>query len=285
MPLLALVLAAALTPSGPTLATEDTMRVTVGEVLVRAPRVTLAEILDRVARGEARRESLLTDQTFLADARIVAHASERGKTPELFSESVFRVYRKRPNKVRSIVVRHYEAPDPKEKDKDKKKKPGEPLDVNFGPGMGERIVNFAFRPENRRDFNYRIVGRDLVGGHLIYRIAFEPKSLLVPGSPTGLVWVDTNDFVIVRQEVGFGRPPMPLFIERIDRLVVERTQVGQHWLLKRVLARITATWPLPRLGRSFDFALHFDEYALNSGLSDTLFTKPGSAQPDQDRDR
>ena len=47
---------------GPTLAREDTLHTEVPEVLVRAPRVTLAEILDRVARGEARRESLLTDQ-------------------------------------------------------------------------------------------------------------------------------------------------------------------------------------------------------------------------------
>ena len=40
---------------GPTLAVEDTMHTAVPEVLVRAPRVTLDEILDRVARGEKRR--------------------------------------------------------------------------------------------------------------------------------------------------------------------------------------------------------------------------------------
>ena len=52
--------------SGPTLAREDTLHTEVPEVLVAAPRVTLDEILDRVARGEARRESLLTEQAFTA---------------------------------------------------------------------------------------------------------------------------------------------------------------------------------------------------------------------------
>ena len=60
----AVLLAAAVSPPGPTLAIEDTMHTEVPEVVVRAPRVTLAEILDRVARGEARRDSQLVDQSF-----------------------------------------------------------------------------------------------------------------------------------------------------------------------------------------------------------------------------
>ena len=269
MPLLAIVLAAALAPSGPTLAVEDTMHTAVGEVLVRAPRVTLGEILDRVARGEARRESLLTDESFMATARVVAHADERGKTPELMSETVFRVYRKRPNKSRTVVLRRYQAHPPK--DKGARAEP----EVRFGPGMGEQIVNFAFRPAARRDYRYHIAGRDIVGGHVIYQIAFAPRSLLDPGNPSGLVWVDTNEFVIVRQEVRFERSPVPLFLERINRLVIERTQVDGHWVLSRVLVRVTATLPLPRLGRSFDLALQLDDYALNAGIADSLFAEHG----------
>jgi hypothetical protein len=168
------------------------------------------------------------------------------------------------------MLRRYEAHPPKDK------KPRAKVEIRFGPDMSEEIVNFAFRPEARRDFRYHIVGRDIVGGHVVYRIAFEPRSLLTPGDPTGLVWVDTNDFVIVRQEVSFGRSPVPLFIERIDRLVIERTQVGGHWLLKRLLLRATATISLPRLGRSFDLTLQLGDYALNTGLADSLFAPHGA---------
>jgi hypothetical protein len=265
MILAALVLAAAIAPPGPTLAVEDTMHTEVPPIFVHAPRVTLDEILDRVARGEARRESLLTDESFLATARIVAHAAERGKVPELFYESVSRVYKRRPDKVRAILVRRYEAHPPKKK--------GERGDggIRFGPSMGERMVNFAFRPEARRDFRYRIVGRDIVGNHVVYRIEFKPRSLLAPGEPTGLVWVDTNDFVIVRQEIGFERSPAPLFLQRVDRMVIERERAADHWVLRRILVRATATFSIPKIGRSVDMSLQFDDYAINAGIPDSVF--------------
>src|SRR3954470_19071359 len=92
---------------GPTIAVEDTMHTQVPEVLVRAPRVTLAEILDRVARGEARRDSMIRDQTFLSTARVVGHVLDEHHEPVLIAETVARVYKKRPNKLRTVMLRHY----------------------------------------------------------------------------------------------------------------------------------------------------------------------------------
>jgi hypothetical protein len=247
---------------GPTLAREDTMRTSVPEVLVRAPRVTLDEILDRIARGERRRDSLLVDQSFVATMRLVGGA--RGNQPaRLIEENVVQVYRKKPNKARSIRLRHWE-----DKPGDKKRAQ---VQVNFRSDMSEEIVNFAFRPEARRDYRYKIVARDIVGDHLIYRIEFEPRSTLDPTRPRGLVWVDTNEFVIVRQEVGFERSPVPLILKGIRRMVVERSHEGPHWVLHRVLLRAENTVTLPRIGKSWDMAMQFDEYAINSGLPDSLF--------------
>jgi len=139
--------------------------------------------------------------------------------------------------------------------------------------MDEEIVNFAFRPENRRDYKYRIVGRDFIGGHLIYRIQFEPRSPLDPSAPSGTVWVDTNEFVILRQEIRFARSPAPLFVRGVRRMVIERKRYGQHWVLGRVLIRIDTTVPLPRVGRTFDMAMLFDDYALNQGLTADFFAR------------
>jgi hypothetical protein len=252
----------------PTLAVEDTMITEVPPVLVSAPRVTLDEILARVARGERRRDSLMTDQTALVTARLVRNAS--GPRPaEVVTETVMRVYKKKPNRVRTQVLRRYVADE-------KKGKSGVRVDVRADAGMDEQIVNFAFRPEARSQFRYRILGRDLVGGHLVYRIAFEPRSLLDPSTPRGVVWVDTNDFVIVRQEIAFEHSPIPPFLKDVNRMVIERGNVGGYWVLKRVLLRAEASVPLPKVGRSFDFTLRFDDYAINLGLPDTLFARPGS---------
>lgn len=248
--------------AGPTLAVEDTLHTEVPEVLVRAPRVTLEEILDRVSRGEARRESLLTDQSFRVAIRMMRDVTR--DTPRLVEETVWRVYRKRPDKVRSILLRRTEAPR-------KKRGARSEINVDFSPGMGEEIVNFAFRPEARRQFRYHLVGRDLVGGHVIYRLAFEPRSLLSALEPSGLVWIDTNDFVIVREEVFFRQSPVPLVLRQLHRMVIERTRVGESWVLSRVLMRVEMTVPFPSIGRSLDMTMRWDDYTLNTGLPDSLF--------------
>jgi hypothetical protein len=251
-------------PPGPTLAVEDTLRTEVSEVLVRAPRITLDEILDRVARGEARRDSALRDVSFTATLRVVRHPG--GDRPaELLEELVSRVYKKKPDKVRSVALREW------------KRRPGrnEGSEMRFSPATSEQVVNFAFRPEARRDYRYRIVGRDLLGDHLVYRIAFTPRAQVASGDPGGVVWVDTRDFVIVREELDFSRSPVPLLLKGIERAVIERREVAGHWMLHRLLMRAEFTLPVPRYGRSLDIAMSFDDYAINRGIDDTLFFAAG----------
>jgi len=252
---------------GPTLAREDTMHTSVPEILVSAPRVTLNEILDRVARGEAHRDTMMHDQSFRSTVRMMVNVTG-SKPPELYQETVTQVYKKRPNKVRTVLLRDRRAKPVAKGDNG--------IDVNFGPGMSENMVNFAFQPSSRRDFRYNIVGRDLVGDHLVYRIAFEPRSPLDLGTPSGLVWVDTNDFVILRQEVSFPRSPMPLFLKGVPRMVIERMRVGEYWVMRRALVRAETTIPVPKFGKSFDFLISFDNYAINTGLNDSIFVTSGA---------
>src|SRR5262249_10368906 len=159
-------------------------------------------------------------------------------------------------------LRHWEAKPSKNPD-----------EMRFNASTEEEVVNFAFRPEARKDYRYRIVGRDLLGDHLIYRIAFEPRSLLGAGEPGGTVWVDTRDFVIVPQELEFSRSPAPLVLKGVDRAVIERQQVDGHWVLRRLLMRAQFTLPIPRFGRSFDIAIAFDDYRINQGIDDAVFAK------------
>ena len=250
--------------AGPTLATEDTMHTDVSTVLVKAPRVTLEEILDRVARGEARRDSLLKDVSFTATLRVMRN-TEGKNPPVLFTETVSRVYKKKPGLLRTIELRHYEEHPDKNGDDNVN------FDDDFSPGMGEEIVNFAFRPENRKNFRFSIEDRKLLGDHLVYTLAFEPRSALEVFEPGGRVWVDTKDFVIVRQEISFRQSPVPLFLKGIKHMVVERERVGDFWMLSRALIRLELTVPVPKFGRSFDFAMALSDYRVNTGLPDSLF--------------
>jgi len=247
-------------PPGPTLAQEDTMFTELPEMLVQAPRVTLDEILERVVRGEARRESLLTDQAFTATFRVVGSDAKKG-TQKVVRETVTRVYKKKPAKLRTVTLR----------DRDERRGLKVGLEIDFSPDMGEEIVNFAFRPESRREFKYRILGRQVVSGRVIYEIGFEPRSTLDPWLPSGKVWIDTNEFVIVRQEASFDRSPIPLFIRDLKRMVIERQRVEDTWVLARVLLRIGTQFSFGALGREFDMSIQFDEYEINRGIEDSFF--------------
>jgi len=85
------------------------------------------------------------------------------------------------------------------------------------------------------------------------------------------VWVETSDFVIVRQEIEFARSPVPLFIKDVKRMVVERTHADGLWVLSRVLVRLEGTLPLPVVGKVFDVSLRFDDYEINHGIEDAFF--------------
>jgi hypothetical protein len=260
---------------GPALAVEDTMRTEVPEVLVRAPRVTLDEILDRVARGEARRDSAIRDQSFTATIRILRDTAGKG-TPEVLAESVSKVYRKKPGLVRTVPLRHYERYPEKAPDE------GGMAEPDFSPGMGEELVNFAFRPANRRNFRFRIEDRKLVGDHVVYTLGFEPRSALAVHEPAGRVWVDTRDYVILRQEIRFRQSPVPLFLKSIPHMVVERARAGDTWVLSRALVRMELTVPVPRLGRSLDFGMAFSDHTVNTDLPDSIFA---GIAPREDRAR
>ena len=48
--------------------------------------------------------------------------------------------------------------------------------------------------------------------------------------------------------------------------------------MSRMLVRVELTIPVPKFGRSFDFALAFSDYTVNSGLADSLFAPSGKRE-------
>jgi hypothetical protein len=254
----------------PTRALEDTMRVDLPQVDVHAARVSLDEILDRVARGEAKRDSLMHDQAYTMVAFLTY--VDTTKTPPVRKrqwESSSRVYKKQPNKVREVPYRTKSS-----------FKKDDNMSVSSGPGMREQLVSFAFEPRSRGRYKFTIEQRLFVGGHLVYVLGFEPKSKIDP-LPSGRVWVDTNEFVIGREEFWYrDRSPSPVFFKSIDSCVLERTKVdGQWWVLNRLLARVELTsaarlmakvarQPLPPI---VDFTVVMKDWKVNRGIDDKIF--------------
>ena len=260
-------------------AAEDTMPVPSALLPVyevTAPRVSLDEILKRVAEGESRRDSLMKDQSYTMMARIT-YLDADDKTPanaKTKLEYASKVYKKAPDKIREIPLKR------STEIKKKNGKEDDDVEVSAGPGMREQMVSFAFEPRMRAKFNFHIDDRALVAGHVVYKISFTPKSQ-VDNLPEGRVWVDTNDFVIAREEFWYrDRSPAPMWLKRLDSCVVERTKVdGQWWVVSRVLARIQLTsmakfmakLAKEPMGQTIDFVATQYDWKINQGIDDSIF--------------
>ncbi len=305
---------------GPTLAVEDTLRTRapepLPEVLVTAPRQTLDEILRRVAEGEAYRDSLIRDQAYTLFFRMTGRDSEKDALDrsEPYLEVATRMYQKRPGKERVVPLRswsRYDDPDRSgggrlevdidgasnqdqrgpENREGGDKKDGEPrkssVRVSFDTGMGEAFVGFAFDPKTRGRYRFRIEDRILIDDQVIYVISFAPKSPL-DVLPSGRAWINTNDFVILREEFSYrDRSPAPLFMESLDSCVLERTRIdGRHWVLSRLLARVTLTGPIRLVGRISgtrlpkvaDFTMSWSDWIINGDIPDSLFAPAASSR-------
>jgi hypothetical protein len=150
--------------------------------------------------------------------------------------------------------------------------------------MGEELVNFAFQPRTRSRFSFRILERHLVDDRVFYLVGFTPRSKL-DNLPTGRAWIDTQEFVIVRQEFWYReRSPAPLFFKSIDSCVIERTLVdGRWWVLSRVLARVQVTslarfmarLDKQKLPPTVDFTLSMRDWRVNQGIDEAVFATGG----------
>ena len=299
--------------SGPTLAVEDTLRLVsepYPEVLATAPRQTLDEILRHVAEGEAHRDSLIQDQAFTFLIRVAGQdpKSGPGGKSELYYESASRIYQKRPDKKRTVLLREWsrdKAHSEQERGRDfsdsgqsgntdrgrlDAKGEGKPhgdgkdkgvhVSVSFDADMSERFIAFAFNPGMRDRFRFRIEDRKIMGDQVVYVLAFTPRSSVDP-LPSGRVWINTNDFVILREEFWYrDRSPLPWFIDSIESCVIERSRIDQrYWVFERILARVTLTNPFlwmaklsgEKLSKQMDFVMARTDWIINGDIPDSLF--------------
>jgi hypothetical protein len=221
--------------------------------------------------------------------RVVGRDSR--KTPdaksEPYYESASRIYQKRPGKERVVQLKEWSRVEDEGKDSgkdtDQEEGPDEDkngVSISLDAGMSERFVGFAFDPAMRSRYRFVIEDRKLIGDQVVYVLGFSPRRPL-DLLPTGRVWINTNEFVILREEFSYGdRSPAPLFLESIDSCVLERTRVdGLYWVVSRVLARVALTDPLlwtariagDKIPKVFDFGIAQTDWIINGDIPDSLF--------------
>ena len=239
-----------------TLAVEDTMRTEVLAGARERPARHAGRDPRPRARGEAHRDSLIRDRSFLLTMRVVGHTGDRASRRNCSRSASRRSGSVARTATREVELRHWEKHPPK-KDKDDEK--GVHVEVSGGEGMTEEHRELRV-PAGARGASsrYHIVGRELLGDHLIYRIAFEPRSPLRarPARRDGVGGhARLRDRAPGDHVPAVARSRSSCAASAAWWSSAER--VGELWVLSRVLVRIETTIPIPRYGTSFDFGLQF----------------------------
>lgn len=126
------------------------------------------------------------------------------------------------------------------------------LDTDIGrewsEEAGDLAMDMPFLLTSGSRYNYEILERRLIDGHLLFAIGFEPRDSFSPGI-AGTVWIDYGDLVIRRMEGRLAGPsPAPLFVADVPRFTWKQRQEGDHWVSDEFEAEIVLR-DLPLLPR------------------------------------
>jgi hypothetical protein len=263
----------------PILAQEDTLKVYVvpDTTRVEASRIPLAEIIRKAQEGEQHKYDGISTLAFNRTIKLTLVYGGRKQEKHCF-ENVTRVYFRSPDGWVEAPLRE----DRYILEADGTRKPWEEKDeevdvtVDEGPENARRLTEMPPYLEDTDKFDFEILHRSIKPDQVLYEIGFTPRSEfdVLPG---GRVWLLTNGYQIVREEYEVHNLPVPWILKSLGLLTREWQQVGDHWLPRRITARVGLRgWiglGIKDVPETAEVVVLYDAYELDPQLDPALFDK------------
>lgn len=269
-------------PSGPPiLAQEDTLQVYVvpETTRVEARRIPLAEIIRKAQEGEQHKYDGIATLVFNRTIKLTLVYGGRKQEKHCF-ENASRVYYRNPDGWVEAPLRE----DRYILEADGTRKPWEEKEeevdvgVGDGPESAKRLTEMPAYLEDTDKFDFEILHRSIKPDQVLYEIGFTPRSEfdVLPG---GRVWLLTSGYQIVREEYEVKNLPVPWLIKSVGLLTREWQQVGDHWLPRRITARVGLRgWiglGIKQVPETAEVVVLYDAYELDPQLDPALFGGTG----------
>lgn len=266
-----------------TYADEDTVRVPVfmfnQEVEVSARRMSLEEIIETCVDAEHNKYDNIDDMQFTITEKAIQYFGDADdpRTKREIDEEIVRVYRKQPDHGRIVRLadRNYVLESngdgelvKQDKDDDLEAK----VEVNVTETR-EELADLPFFFEDLDDYRFKIIERVDLDERVLYNISFKPRSEF-KALPTGEFWLDTTDFQIFHANLSWTKNvPVPLLLRGIDFFSIEKKRVDGYWVYDRIAGRVQLRRiPFAPIPRTIEIQVTFDDYAINQGIPDDVFT-------------
>lgn len=256
-------------------AAEDTARIPaffeMSEIEIRADRLRIGDIVRQcIEREEDLRDRIETHEYTMVSTSVLSYG---GSGPDADRQRVVeeadRVFFRKPHEERKVPLRR--ASYAMEHGERKEWTPDEDEDPAIRVSYDD-LSDLPFYLEDKDEYDFEILSREIVGDRVIYEVRLTPKSDFEI-APTGTIWIDTSTFSILREEFDFGdRVPLPMFIKRIGPYVRERERIGDLWVWKRIVIRVELRGKLLRwidrdVPDTAEWVVVFGDHRLNEGWS------------------
>lgn len=255
-------------------AVEDTADLTaffkMSTISIRTERLRIGEIVDRCIRNEQEARDRIESLEVTVLSKSIFYVGGRDSTADrrLVTEQVDRTFFRRPNETKTVPLRseRYQI-------ENGERKPWEADEGDDAVSISYREFDeLPFYLEDRDEYDFEILSREIVVDRVIYEVKLTPKSDFEI-APQGRIWIDSSNFQILREEFEFGdRVPMPMIIKSIGPFVRERERVGDEWVWKRFLIRVDLRVGYLRflnkdIPDRVDLVVWFDGHRVNEGWS------------------
>jgi hypothetical protein len=246
----------------PSMGTTDTTH-------VQTKPITLREIIERCIQGERTKLAGHRDLTCTMTERVIVAWDDRKDIHEMvqcvymdstgFSRIVDLGERKRQYVLRDSTW--VEAPDETKV----------VIEIEVGEGYSD-FANLPFFLEDVHDYDFELVGRTIEVDHVIFEIAFEPKSPF-KALPSGTVFVDTNAYRIIHEEFRFDTNPFPLFLKDVKRISRHWEQLPTgEWVYTKMYGEFELrTGMLKFMPKSVTMAMVRDDFVFDAGYDAKRF--------------
>lgn len=241
----------------------DTSRVT-------ARALTLREIIERCVEGERTKLAGHQDMTYTMTVRGLTQWKKRKEVRDI----VMRVYADAEGFSRTMQlgesVRKF-----KQKDGDWVDDPDDSeahARVRVESDSYSDFVEMPFFLEEQQEFDFELLGRTVEVDHVIFKIGFKPKSDF-KALPSGVVYVDTDEYRIIHEEFEFNHNPFPMFIKDIGRISRHWEMLpGGEWVFTKIMMEVDLrggwTGVIPQHAA---VALYRDDFEFDTGYDARTF--------------
>ncbi len=239
-----------------------------------ADLMSLSEIIARCVEGERTKLAGHRDMTFTGTLRVVS----TWKKKRMVVDSAFLAYEEESGFAKWVRLgerrRMYKrAGEDWVLDEDARE--GE-VEVGVEAGTdGEGLAQLPFFLKDRSEYRFRLLERTLEGDHVLFKIAFTPRTDFKP-LPSGIVFVDTDAYRIIHEEFTFDAAnPMPLLLKDVRRVTREWRELPTgEWVVAAIRADVALRggW-FGALPERIEMGLAIEDYRFDQGYDEARFGK------------